>query len=190
MRKVILFMLTTLDGYFEGPMQDISWHHVDAEFNQFAIRQLNHAGALLFGRVTYELMAGYWPTVAATTDDPIVATLMNTLPKIVFSRSLLRADWRNTRLIKDNFTEEILNLKEQAGKDLFIFGSSDLAVSLVQHGLIDEFRIMVNPLLLGGGKPLFAGLQGRLELRLLKTKIFKSGNVLLYYRPAGDRRKT
>jgi dihydrofolate reductase len=183
MRKVIFFMLTSLDGFFEGPNGEIDWHHVDEEFNEFAIEQINSGDTLLFGRVTYEGMASYWPTPAATANDPIVAHMMNSMPKIVFSKTLSSAEWQNSRLVKENFAEEISKLKQQPGKDLIIFGSSNLAVSFIQHGLIDEFRIMVNPIVLGDGKPLFKGIQNKLELRLLKTKTFKSGNVLLYYAP-------
>jgi dihydrofolate reductase len=185
MRKVIFFMLTSLDGYFEGPDRDINWHNVDDEFNEFAIRQTGEFGALLFGRVTYELMAGYWPTEAALRDDPIIAGMMNGLPKLVFSNSLDKVDWENTRLVNENFVEEVTNLKRQAGKDIAIFGSSDLAVTFIEHGLIDEFRIMVNPVVLGRGKTLFDGIKNKLDLKLLKTKSFKSGNVLLYYMPIG-----
>jgi dihydrofolate reductase len=181
MRKVILFNLTSLDGYFEGPDRDINWHNVDDEFNEFAIQQTGEFGALLFGRVTYELMAGYWPTEAAKRDDPAVAGLMNSLPKIVFSKTLEKVEWENTKLVKDDFVEEVLKLKQQPGKDIAIFGSSDLAVSFVEYNLIDEFRIMVNPTVLGGGKPLFQGIKSKLDLKLTKTKTFKSGNVLLYY---------
>jgi dihydrofolate reductase len=114
-----------------------------------------------------------------------VAEKMNSLPKVVFSKTLPTADWQNTRLVQDNFLAEAAQLKQQPGKDLFIFGSSDLAVSLMQYNLIDEFRIMVNPIVLGGGKPLFYGIQNKFELKLLKTRQFKSGNVLLYYAPMG-----
>lgn len=183
MRKVIFFMLTSIDGYFEGPNQDISWHNVDAEFNEMAIDQLNSVDTLLFGRVTYELMASYWPTTAAKTDDPVVAGKMNATPKIVFSKTLREVDWENTRLIKENFAEEMLKLKKQPGKDMIIFGSSDLAVSFIEHGLIDDYRIMVNPIVLGQGTSLFKGLQKKLELKLVKTRTFKSGNVVLYYEP-------
>jgi Dihydrofolate reductase len=183
MGKVIVFNLTTLDGYFEGPKHEIDWHHVDEEFNHFAIEQLNTADTLLFGRVTYEMMAMYWPTAQAIKNDPVVANKMNSLKKIVFSKTLSHADWQNTRLIKDNFVEEVAKLKRQPDKDMFIFGSSDLAVSFIPHGLIDEYRIMVNPIFLGSGKPFLKGLQDRLELRLIKTKSFKSGNVLIYYEP-------
>ena len=183
MRKVILFMMVTLDGFFEGPNGEIDWHNVDEEFNEFAIDQLNSVDVLLFGRKTYELMANYWPTPQAVTNDPIVAEKMNTKSKIVFSKTLEKADWNNSRLIKDYIAEEISKLKGQPGKDLIIFGSSDLAVTFIRHGLIDEFRIMVNPVVLGNGKPLFKGLNEKLTLKLLKTRTFRSGNVLLYYQP-------
>lgn len=183
MRKVIFFNLISLDGYFEGPNQDINWHHVDEEFNEFAIQQTGEFGALLFGRVTYELMASYWPTESAKRDDPAVAGLMNNLPKVVFSTTLDKVEWENTKLVKDNFVEEVSKLKEQPGKDLAIFGSSDLAVTFIDLGLIDEFRIMINPVVLGGGKPILHGIKSQLELKLIKVKEFKSGNVLLYYVP-------
>jgi dihydrofolate reductase len=110
---------------------------------------------------------------------------MNRLPKVVFSRTLPSATWQNTRLVKDNIEQEVIKLKAQPGRDLIILGSSDLSVSLIAHGLIDEFRIMLNPVALGKGKPLFKGLQERLNLELINTRTFKSGNVLLYYRPKG-----
>lgn len=183
MRKVFLFMMVTLDGFFEGPNQDISWHNVDEEFNDFAINQLDELNMILFGRVTYEGMASFWPTPFALENDPIVAEKMNTTPKIVVSRTLAKADWQNTRLVKENVAEEIAQLKQQPGKDIAIFGSSDLAVSLLQMGLLDELRIMVNPVVLGSGKSLFKGLHEQVKLKLLKTHQFKSGNVLLYYEP-------
>jgi dihydrofolate reductase len=183
MRKVFLFMVVTLDGFFEGPNHEIDWHNVDEEFNEFAIHQLNEVDTLLFGRVTYEGMASYWPTQFAKEDDPIVADKMNTVPKIVFSKTLEKAEWNNSRLVKEHIAEEVSELKQQQGRDLAIFGSSDLAVSFIQMGLIDELRIMVNPVVLGNGKPLFNGIHEKLNLKLLKTKTFRSGNVLLYYQP-------
>ena len=183
MRKVIFFMMTSLDGYFEGANREIDWHHVDEEFNDFAIAQLKQADALLFGRVTYDMMASYWPTPAAAKDDPVVAERMNSLQKYVVSRTLSRADWENTKLIGDGFAAEVTKLKHQAGKDILVFGSSDLAVTLIEHGLLDEIRVMVNPVVLGRGKSLFAGINDRLRLKLLRAKTFHSGNVLLYYQP-------
>ena len=183
MRKVIFFMLTAVDGYFEGPGHNIDWHNVDEEFNDFAIEQLNSTDMLLFGRVTYEMMASYWPTAEAKANDPAVAGAMNALAKIVFSTTLDNADWENTRLVKDNVAEEVGQLKRQSGKDMIVMGSSDLAVSLAEMGLVDEFRIMVNPVVLGEGKPVLSGIKGRLNLKLLKARTFGNGNVLLYYAP-------
>ena len=145
MRKVILFMMVSLDGFFEGPNHAIDWHNVDAEFNEFAIHQLNEVDTLLFGRRTYELMASYWPTPTATTNDPIVAERMNNLPKIVVSRTLQKVEWNNSRLIRENVAEEISKLKQQPGKDMAIFGSSNLSLTLTRLGLIDEYRVIREP---------------------------------------------
>jgi dihydrofolate reductase len=175
--------MVTLDGFFEGPNGEIDWHNADEEFNEFAVDQVKSADGLIFGRVTYELMASYWPTPAAQADDPMVAEKMNTMPKIVFSRTLDKVEWNNTRLVKGDAVKEISELKQQPGKDLLIFGSADLASSLTKHSLIDEYRIMVNPVVLGKGKPLFKDVKEKLNLRLLKTKTFGNGNVLLYYEP-------
>ena len=183
MRKVVLFMMVTLDGFFEGPDHSIDWHNVGEEFNEFAIDQLNELDGLLFGRVTYEGMASYWPTPAAIEDDPVVADKMNAIPKIVFSRTLDRAEWSNSRLVKGNIAEEISQLKQQPGRDIAIFGSANLTMSLLQMGLVDELRLMVNPVVLGKGKPLFEGIHEKLNLKLIKTRVFRDGNVLLCYQP-------
>ena len=175
--------MVTLDGFFDGPNRDISWHNVDAEFNEFAIEQTGSVGALLFGRVTYELMASFWPTTFALETDPIVADLMNRLPKLVFSTTLAKADWNNTRLIKDHVAEEISQLKQQPGKDLALFGSANLMSALMKLDLIDEHRIMVNPVILGSGTPLFKRAENKQNLKLINTRIFGNGNVLLFYQP-------
>ena len=179
MRKIIFQNMISVDGFFEGPNRDISWHNVDAEFNDLAIEFLNSIDLLVFGRVTYDLMAGYWPTKDAIRDDQIIAAKMNSLAKIVVSRTMQKADWNNTRLIND--IVEIKKAKEQPGKDIAIFGSSDLALSLLKEGLIDEFRVIVNPVILGSGKTLLQGISDKLDLKLLNTRTFKSGNVLLSY---------
>lgn len=183
MRKLFMFNLVTLDGYFEGLNNDISWHNVDAEFNEYAIDMLNSVDTLLFGRVTYDLMAGFWPSEAAKRDDPIVAGKMNSLSKVVFSKTLKKAEWSNTRLVNDHMEEEIQSMKGQFGKDIVLLGSGSIVSQLAQRGLIDEFRIMVNPVVLGKGNPLFKGIKEKLDLKLLRTKVFRSGNVLLYYEP-------
>lgn len=175
--------MMSLDGYFEGPAGEIDWHNVDADFNDFAVSQLNNASALVFGRKTYELMAGYWPSDAALRDDPVVAWLMNSVQKIVFSKTLDGAGWNNTRLIRGNVAETCTRLKESSTKDIFIFGSAELASALINAGLIDEFRVIINPVILGCGNPLFKPLPERLKLKLISTTAFASGNILCIYRP-------
>ena len=184
MRKVYSFMVVTLDGFYEGPNGEFDWPNVDEEFNEFGIEQLHDTDILLFGRATYEGMASYWPTPAAREDDPQVAELMNTLPKVVVSTTLESADWAETRLVRDNVAEEITKLKQEPGKGIAIMGSPSLTVSLLGMGLVDELRVMVNPILLGGGRSLFRILGDRLRLELRQTRTFRSGNVLLTYRPA------
>lgn len=184
MRKVIFQMMVSLDGYFEGPKHELDWHHVDDEFNDYAIGLLDTLDTLVFGRVTYELMADYWPSPDALKNDPQVAQRMNRLAKVVFSRTLEKVEWNNSRLAKNDPATEVAKLKQQPGKDIAIFGSSDLMLSLIPHGLVNEYRIFVNPVVLGSGKTLFEDLDQRLELNLVGNKMFKSGLVGLYYRPA------
>jgi dihydrofolate reductase len=183
MRKVLASMMISLDGYYAGPNGEIDWHVVDGEFNEYSTELLNSVDTLLFGRVTYQLMADYWPTPAAIKDDPIIAAQMNKKSKMVFSKTLEKVEWQNTRLIKGNATQEILKMKQQPGKDMVIFGSGDLVTTLTEAGLIDDYRIFINPVVLGRGKTLFKNLTNRLSLKLLKTKIFRSGLVLLSYGP-------
>jgi dihydrofolate reductase len=175
--------MITLDGYFEGPGREISWHNVDKEFNDFAIDQLRSVDTLLFGRVTYALMADYWPTREALKNAPAVAELMNCTAKIVFSKTLLAADWNNTHIIKENAVEALQKLKQQPGKDMMMFESAALANTFIQHGLIDEFRILLNPVVIGRGHPLFKAIHDKLKFTLLETRAFKSGNVFLCYQP-------
>jgi dihydrofolate reductase len=183
MRRVIFQMLISLDGYFEGPEKEIDWHNVDDEFNDYAIDFLNSVDTILFGRLTYELMAAYWPTETATTNDPILAEKMNSLEKIVFSTTLKRAEWNNTILCNKDIADKVYNFKQSRGKNIAIFGSSDLAIALLPSGLIDELNILINPVILSRGKSLFSGINRRLNLTLIKTKIFRSGNVMLCYSP-------
>jgi dihydrofolate reductase len=185
MRNLFSFNMMTLDGFFEGSQPwDLSWHNTDDEFNEFAIEQMKTIDTLMFGRKTYEGMAAYWASEEALKDDPIVAGQMNSVPKLVISRTLAKADWNNTRLINDNLAEEILKLKQQPGKDLAIFGSANLLSTLMQMDLVDEHRVMVNPIILGKGNPLFKNMEDQVKLKLLKSRTFNSGNVLLYYSPA------
>jgi len=177
--------MVTLDGFFEGANHNISWHNVDAEFNEFAIAQLNEIGTLLFGRVTYQMMASYWPTSDAVKNDPVVADLINRMPKILISKTMTTAEWNNTKLIKDQLADEISKLKKRSEQNLAIFGSANLMSALMGMDLIDEHRVMINPVVLGAGTPLFQT-KDKLNLKLSRTRTFGNGNVLLCYEP--DRR--
>jgi dihydrofolate reductase len=181
-RRVILFNMVTLDSRFEGPNGEIDWHNVDDEFNRFTAEQLETVDTLLFGRKTYQLMESFWPTKQAKEESPVIAALMNNTEKIVCSKTLASVGWSNSRLVK-NINEELLSLKSKPGKDMMIFGSADLSKTLIKLGLIDELRLMVNPVVLGKGKPFFRGIKGQLNLQLLKVRMFNSGNILLYYKP-------
>jgi dihydrofolate reductase len=181
MRNIFLFMMVSLDGYFEGPNHDIRWHHVDREFDEFSIKQLSEIDTILFGRVTYEMMAHFWPSEAALKNDPVVAKLMNGMPKIVVSKTLTHTDWEYTHIINNQIKETISQLKNATGKEIAIFGSSDLTVSLIHMNLVNELRIMINPVVLGKGKRLFAGLENKLNVKLVQTRSFQNGNVLLNY---------
>jgi len=188
MRKLTVFNLMTLDGFIAGPGGDISWHNVDEEFQELANAASNSGNTLLFGRVTYELMARFWPTPEAIKTDPIVAKGMNAAEKIVFSRTLQKADWNNTRLVKGDMIAEVRRLKQQTGKDLTVLGSGSIVSQLTQAGLIDEYHVLLNPLVLGDGISMFKGISKRLDLKLLDVRTFRNGNVLLRYRPAGKER--
>jgi len=183
MRKVILTNMVTLDGFFEGPHREIDWHIVDEDFNHESLTINESADTLLFGRITYELMASYWPTEEAIRDDPQVARMMNSFPKVVFSRTLDKADWSNSRLVKGDAVQEVARMKHLPGKDIVIFGSADLAVDLINQNLIDEFRIFINPVVLGTGHPLFKDVKNPFKLRLVSTRLFNNGLVFLVYQP-------
>ena len=177
-------MSVSLDGYIEGPNREIDWHLVDDELHRHFNDQLRGMGGFLDGRVTYELMAGYWPT--ADTDPsstpPMVefARIWREMPKIVYSKTLQRADW-NTTIVRDVVPEDIAKLKAQPGGDLAL-GGADLAASFMRLGLIDEYRIYVHPIAIGTGKPLFPRSGPSLNLRLHGTRAFGNGVLLLHYR--------
>lgn len=180
MRQVIVSNLTSVDGFFEGPNQELDWHVVDDEFHAYAIDMLRNADCLLFGAATYKVMAAYWPTASAGE----IADKMNSLPKIVFSRTLKRVTWNNSRLVSTSIPEEVSKLKQQTGKDIVILGSAKLASSLLESALVDEYRVIVNPILLGKGNPLFTGITERIRLKLLASKVLASGVVILSYKVA------
>jgi len=178
-RQLVMWNLVTLDGFFEGPRKwDLDFHNYvwGDELEQFGLQQLATADTLVFGRVTYEGMANYWPTASGE-----VADRMNAIAKVVFSRTLEKADWNNTRLIKGRAEDELPKLKQQPGKAMFIFGSADLCDSLTRHGLIDEYRLGLVPVVLGKGTPLFKSPADRVDLKLLEATPFRSGCVILRY---------
>jgi len=184
MRKLLFFMMTSANGFYEAGPWEIDWHIVDEEFNDFALEQIESIDTMLFGRATYTGMAAYWPTKEAIESDPQVAGKMNDTQKVVFSNTLDSASWQNSRLVKGDAATEVRKLKDQPGKDMIVFGSSDLAVTLAAAGLIDEYRLMIAPVALPQGKPVLVGLKENLPLRLLWTRTFKNGNLLVCYSPA------
>jgi dihydrofolate reductase len=181
MRKLFWQMSVTLDGFMEGPNHELddTAGIKDEDFDRDATEMLKSIDGMLIGRRTYELFAGYWPT--ATGED---AERMNALPKVVFSRTLKQVGWNNSRLVSDNVSKEVTRLKQQPGRDLAVFGSADLASTLMRHGLIDEYRILVTPVVLGRGRPMFKEVRERIPLKLIKADTWSSGTVALYYRPA------
>jgi dihydrofolate reductase len=187
MAKLQVFNSVTLDGYFSGENGDFSWAHrpeKDEEFDAFVKDNASGGGILVFGRITYELMASYWPTPQASENDPAVAQGMNANQKIVISRTLDKATWSNTTLLKGDLAAEIRRLKKESEKDMTILGSGSLVSQLVQEGLIDDFQMVLVPVVLGKGRTMFDGVQKRLHLKLTKTRAFPKGNVLLRYEPA------
>jgi dihydrofolate reductase len=184
MRKIIASVAVSLDGFFSGPHGEIDWQVLDLEFDTYSNDLLNSIDTLLFGRVTYQLMAAYWPSPVGTAYDPLIAEKMNHLEKIVISETLDNLEWNNSRLMKGDIADEITKMKQQPGKDIAILGSVSIISLLTQLGLIDEFRIIVAPVILGKGRSLFIDSDDRLPLKLIETKTFQSGNVLLCYQPA------
>lgn len=181
MGKLRSFNFITLDGYYKGLGDDISWNTHRQEENEFAAQSMKPGGILLFGRVTYQMMAGFWTSPAAIQSAPAVANGMNEAEKIVFSKTLNKADWQNTRLMKSDLITEIQRLKEESPKDMTILGSGSLVSQLSEAGLMDEYGIMIDPVAIGQGSSLFNGLTHKLQLTLTNTRTFKSGVVLLNY---------
>jgi len=171
----------TLNGFFKGPRNDLSWHRHGKEENEFAAKNLQSESILVFGRITYQQMAGYWPTNEALKNDPDVAKGMNKAEKIVFSNTLKKVEWSNTRLIKDNIAEETKKLKKE-DRDMVILGSGSIITQFAEQGLIDVYQFMIDPVALGDGEPVFKGISQKLDLELTDTRTFKSGTVLLTYK--------
>ena len=184
MRRLAVFNNVSLDGYFSGPGGDLRWAHAgsdDPEYREFVAGNASGDGVLVFGRITYELMAGWWPTAAAGQMDPVLARQMNARGKVVFSRTLPRADWQNTTLVAGDAAEEMRRWKSGDGPDMVILGSGRLVASLAREGLIDEYQVVVNPVALGRGRTMFEGLDHPLTLAVAESRVFRNGKVFLRY---------
>lgn len=171
-------MMVSVDGFIETPGEDINWHNWDEEMNAYMMSFFDTVDTFIYGRKSYELMIKYWPS---ETGD--FADRMNETPKIIFSRNLKNVSW-NSRLIKEFVREEMEEIKQQPGKDIVLFAGADIASSFIKNGLIDEYRLIVNPVALGEGTPLFKNLENHLKLNLLSSKSFKCGNILSIYSAA------
>lgn len=184
MRKIVVFNLISLDGFFAATDGNLDWHMVDPEFDTWAAKGIEEYDTALFGRTTYELFAGFWPGAITSPDtsaqDWVVAKALDKMTKIVFSKTLKKAGWRNSRIVEEIDPEQIRELKKQPGKSIVVYGSGTVVARLTDLELIDEYRFMISPVVLGDGKRIFAQAP-KATLKLLKSKTFNSGNVLLIY---------
>jgi dihydrofolate reductase len=186
MRELVVFNQVSLDGYFVDRSGDMSWAKGgnDAEFNSFTEENAKGGGTLVFGRITYELMASFWPTPQASEMMPVVAERMNGLPKVVFSKTMNTASWQNTRLVKNDPAAEMRKMKSEPGDGLCIMGSGTIVSRLASEGLVDEYQLVVIPIVLGGGRTMFEGVEKKLNMKLKKSRTFRNGKVFLCYAPA------
>jgi dihydrofolate reductase len=182
MQKLMAFNSVTLDGYFTDQNGDMSWAHKnDPEWNEFTAGNAGGDGTLLFGRVTYQMMEAFWPTPQAKANFGAVADGMNRHQKVVFSRTLDKVSWSNTRLVNGDPSAEVRRMKMEAGPGLVILGSGSIIAQLTQEGLIDEYQMVVNPIVIGKGRTMFEGVSRKVNLKLTNERRFRNGNVLLTY---------
>jgi dihydrofolate reductase len=182
LRKISVFNNLSLDGYFTDGAGDMSWAHtLDPEWQRFTNENAGGDAELIFGRKTYQMMAGFWPTLEARQLMPEVAARMNRMRKYVFSRSLEKVEWENSRLLGSDLVSEVQRLKNEPGPGLLIMGSGEIIAQLAQAGLIDEYQLVIVPLVLGGGRSLFEGVSARPRLQLTRTRAFQIGNLVAWY---------
>lgn len=184
MRKLLVFESISVDGFFAGLDGDLSFAHAvppDPEWDGFVANNASGPSSLVFGRITYEMMASFWPTPFAAEQMPEVAAGMNRSEKIVFSTTLESVGWANTRLLDDDPVDAIRRLKAADGPAMVILGSGSLVAQLAPAGLIDEYQLVVVPVILGAGRTLFEGVEPMLPLQLTHTRAFANGNVVLTY---------
>ncbi len=190
MRKLVSFMHVSLDGFVAGPKGEMDWIIVDEEIFDYAGYRTNEADTALYGRVTYEMMEGYWPTAAeqpnATKHDIEHASWYKKVEKVILSRTMKGKKLANTKIISDNISSEITQLKQALGEEIIVFGSPSASHFLMREDLIDDFWIFVNPVLLGQGIPLFKDIKQRTKLQLIKSHAFSSGVVCLHYEKNGN----
>ncbi len=188
-RKIIVTMWTSLDGYIAGPNGEMDWigEVYDEAMGAYEYDLVSSADTLLLGRVTYQSFAGSWPNVPdnpnASEGEKMYARQLNAMRKVVASKTLDSVDWNNSTLIQEIVPEEIMALKNEPGSDIVIYGSASIVRTLTNLGLIDEYQILVHPVILGGGKPLFQNIERKVNLSLASSKTHPSGVVLLTYRP-------
>ncbi|MBV9887272.1 MAG: dihydrofolate reductase [Acidobacteria bacterium] len=184
MRRIVVFNNVTLDGYYTGLDGDMSWaHKFDPEWQEFTNDNAKGNAVLAFGRKTYDMMAGYWPTPMAMKNMPIVAEAMNKQPKLVFSRTMNEATWSNTTLVKGDLVTQVRKIKSEPGDDIVIMGSGNLISQLAQAKLIDMYQIALAPVVLGKGKSMFDGVD-KTNLKLTQSRAFGNGTVVLWYQAA------
>jgi dihydrofolate reductase len=188
MRKLIVSINVTLNGFMAGSNGSLDWHmpYWSEEMSRVTSEQLSNADTILLGRITYNAMAGYWPLQQASPyvarEDVAFSDMMNSYEKVVFSKTLTTvSNWSNSRLANRSITREINELKQQPGKDIIVYGSGKLATALIRHNLVDEYHIWVHPVVIERGRALFKNLHGRLNIHPFKTKVFDTGVVLMCY---------
>src|SRR4029077_9537228 len=185
MRNLIFFMHTSLDGFVAGLKGEMDWINVDDAIFDFVATMTDQADTALYGRVTYEMMQNYWPTAGekpnATKHDIEHSTWYNKVSKIVLSKTILETGLHNTKVIGHQLSDNINKLKQQEGQNILIFGSPGASQSLLNEGLIDEFWLFVNPIILGQGMPLFKNITGTTKLKLIESKTFACGVIALHY---------
>ena len=189
MRKLIHLVHTRLDGFIDGPDGEFDWPSIGPELSAYGRALNDRVDTFLYGRVVWEMLAGFWPQAESLSDDPhdlAFAPVWRSMPKLVASRTLTEAGW-GTQVIRDDVTGQLASLKAGPGKDILLHGGSNFAGVLTRAGLIDEYQVVVHPVVLGGGRPLFARAEDRIALTLLESRTFDHRTVLLRYQPA-DRR--